>query len=73
MGRYLAVVGVIIVAGLVVFSGDDKGSGITEASLPSAQLDEDTLITTISHGEQVDIEDHLVEGQWTVVEFMAEW
>lgn len=74
MGRYLAVVAVIIVAGLVVFSDDDQGSGLTDdLSLPSAHLDEEGLISTISHGEQVEIEDHLVNGQWTVVEFTADW
>jgi len=31
------------------------------------------LIATISNGEEVDLEDHLVDGRKTVVYFYADW
>lgn len=31
------------------------------------------LIATISNGEEIDIEDHLVDGRKTVVYFYADW
>ena len=69
--------GIIFVAGIVVFSGDgsdSEASGIGDATLPDAQIaDEDSLVKTISHGETVYIEDHLDEDTWTVVEFTADW
>lgn len=30
-------------------------------------------IETISEGERVEVEKHLVDGQWTVFEFGADW
>ncbi len=41
--------------------------------LPTDKLDPETLVATISHGETVNLEDHLVPGTWTVLEFGADW
>ena len=38
-----------------------------------ARLPAEELIDTISHGEPVDIADHVEEGKLTVFEFTAKW
>jgi len=48
----------------------NSGTGI---KLPTTKLDPETLVATISHGETVDLEDHLVPGTWTLLEFGADW
>ncbi|MHC4897022.1 MAG: hypothetical protein ACYTGW_07940 [Planctomycetota bacterium] len=47
--------------------------GCSKTKLPTTQLDPATLVATISHGETVDLEDHLVPGIWTLLEFTADW
>ncbi len=37
------------------------------------KTDQVERVATISTGDEVDIEDHLDEKDWTVVEFGAEW
>lgn len=44
-----------------------------EIQLPTAKLDPATLVATISHGETVDLEEHLAPGTWTLLEFGADW
>ena len=45
----------------------------TKIRLPTIKLDPATLVDTISHGESVDLQDHLVPGTWTLLEFTAKW
>ena len=36
-------------------------------------MDKSLITKTISHGARVEIEDHLITGRWTVIEFTADW
>jgi hypothetical protein len=48
--------------------------GITgPIQLPTTQIDPSTLVATISHGDTVDLDEHLVPGTWTLLEFGADW
>ncbi len=49
------------------------GCSKTKTKLPTIKLDPATLVDTISHGESVDLQDHLVPGTWTLLEFTADW
>ena len=40
---------------------------------PTRELAQDDLITFISHGEAVKLDDHVQRTGWTVVEFGADW
>lgn len=40
---------------------------------PTQILDAETLVETISDGEEVDLQRHLQAGAWTLVEFNAPW
>lgn len=69
--RILLVLAVLVVAGLVGLvvhheSTKTKSTPITLGS-PGKKVE------TISHGEDISIEAQLVDGQWTVIEFGAEW
>ena len=67
---------VIAVAALVsVFALPDARSPeqIAAAGAAGAASSSGPLIATISNGEEVDIEDHLVSGKKTVVYFYADW
>lgn len=68
--RALIVAAVLVVVGmvgLVVHSEMSKGERAPRRAVPGG------LIETISHGEAVSIEAHLTAGQWTVVEFYADF
>ncbi len=71
MGKYVATAVLILAAGIVVFKKADFS--INESKLPKEQMEPSLLIDTISRGERVDIDDHLLSGRWTVIEFTAEW
>ena len=73
MGKYVATAVLILAAGIVVFKKADGDFSITESKLPKEQMDPNLLIETISRGARVDIDDHLLSGRWTVIEFTAEW
>jgi succinate dehydrogenase hydrophobic anchor subunit len=66
-----AVVAVLLVLGMVGFvmhhQSNKQPLGVPAGGAPGAKVE------TISHGELVDISKHLVEGQWTVVEYYADW
>ena len=49
------------------------GCSKTKILLPTVKLDAATLVDTISHGESVDLGDHLQPGTWTLLEFTADW
>lgn len=55
---------------LAYASCSDSRTGI---DLPTTKMDPTDLVATISHGETVDLEDHLVPGTWTLLEFGADW
>jgi len=40
---------------------------------PTTPLDPEDLVATISQGEAVNLDAHLVPGKWTLVEFYADW
>ena len=44
-----------------------------EVTLPSTPVDSGDLVATISHGDRVELADHLAPGEWTVFEFTADW
>ncbi len=46
---------------------------ILAAGIVVFKKDPDLLVGTISQGGRVDIADHLISGQRTVIEFTAEW
>jgi hypothetical protein len=67
-----AVVVVLLLAGMVGFvlqhqSNKQPAGALVATGSVGAKVE------TISHGEAVDIGKHLVEGQWTVVEFGGDW
>ena len=67
-----AVVVVLLLAGMVGFvvhhqSNKQPVGALVASGSPGAKVE------TISHGEAVDLQKHLVEGQWTVVEFSGDW
>ena len=45
----------------------------SSCSNTTTKLDPATLVATISHGDTVDLNDHLVPGTWTLLEFTADW
>jgi len=69
MSRLLKLLPMLALA-LVPAGCSDSDSGVR---LPTTKLDPATLVATISHGETVDLEDHLVPGTWTLLEFGAGW
>ena len=71
MGKYVATAVLIVSVGIVVFRGD--GGLVEDSKLPDERMDASLILDTISHGERVDIEDHLITGRWTVIEFTADW
>jgi len=44
-----------------------------EPELPTQQLEAGELVATISHGEAVDLGEHLAPGKWTLIEYGAKW
>ena len=70
MLKFAAGAMLLLTIGLVVFRDDPS---LDNQSLPAGKMDPDTLIKTISHGDTVTIEDHLIPGRWTVVAFYADW
>ena len=69
--RILLVIAVVVVLGMVGIVVHHES---TRTRGPAPTLgDAGPRVATISHGEVVDIDAQLVEGQWTVVEFGAEW
>ncbi len=72
MGKYVATAALIVCVGIVVFSGDG-GFSVKDGKLVAERMDPDLIMDTISHGARVEIEDHLIAGRWTVIEFTADW
>ena len=46
------------------------GGGLS-ADLPTGTVEPEDLVATISNGEEVELTDHTVAGQWTLFEFTA--
>ncbi|MFT5476907.1 MAG: hypothetical protein ACI8Y8_002248 [Planctomycetota bacterium] len=44
-----------------------------EPGMPTEKLATSELVATISHGEAVDLDEHLAPGKWTLVEYGAKW
>ena len=59
-------IAVVIVAAWAVLHGRGPNQ-------PSRKLEASQLVQTISRGQSVRIEDSLVPGSWTIVEFGADW
>ena len=70
MGKYVATAVLIVSVGIVVFSSDGS---VADETLPDEEMDAGMILDTISHRERVEIEDHLIAGRWTVLEFTADW
>jgi len=73
MGKYVATAALVLVVGLVSFRRGGDGFSIEESTLPKEQMDPALLVETVSHGERIEIEDYLIAGRWTVIEFTADW
>ena len=71
MGKYVATAALIVTVGIVVFSG--SGFSVKDSRLPPGRMDASLITKTISHGARVEVEDHLITGRWTVIEFTADW
>ena len=66
-----AVVVVLLVLGMVgLVLRHESGKQAVTASASGAP---GAKVETISRGEMVDLKAHLATGQWTVVEFTADW
>ena len=70
MRKYVATAVLIVSVGIVGFSGDGS---VKSEKLPDDRMDASLILNTISHSERVEIEDHLITGRWTVIEFTADW
>ena len=72
MLKHAAIAMLVLTVGIVVFDDDGSDVSLDSKSLPDSKMTGE-LIETVSHGETVDVDDHLVDGRWTVVEFYADW
>lgn len=54
-------------------AGCNRSTTAGPIQLPTTQLDVSTLVATISHGDTVDLDEHLEPGTWTLLEFGADW
>ena len=61
--RAAIILGIVAGAWLILRRGD--------LERPTAKLEEAELVQVISHGESVDLTDHVGKQGWTVVEFTA--
>lgn len=75
MKPFLAILIVLAVlaAGLWLMAPKDQGAAGAGAKGSAGVKPNDDKIATISKGERVEIEQHLVAGRFTVVEFTADW
>ena len=67
MVKIAAIVLVVIVAGVVLV----RAPAYTPP-VPTTPVSGE-IVATISHGERVDLESHLVQGEWTLFEYYADW
>lgn len=66
--RYAAAALLIATVGLVVFPGD------VELGDPGPRLADEEIVRTLNEaGADVDVEAHLPDDGWTIVEFTAGW
>jgi len=73
MSRNVAFAALLGVLGIVLYRNSGSGVDLTDARPPAVQLDDAELVATISHGEEVDLDGHLRDETWTLVEFTAPW
>ncbi len=67
MVKISAILLVLVVAGVVLVRGPAD-----DAALPTTPVS-GQLIADISQGDRVDLESHMVKGEWTLFEFTADW
>ena len=58
---------VVLVAGVVLVRAPADNS-----SVPTTPVSGE-IVATISNGERVDLESHMVQAEWTVFEYYADW